>query len=53
MGANASTSPPAQTPKASNPLVAPSPLVNAVNTSNDTTMTDCPDGTLESNGANG
>jgi len=45
---NASTSPKTQLPKASNPKVAPSPVVNMVDTSADTTMMDFPtEGTNE------
>jgi hypothetical protein len=40
-------------PKSSNAGAIPAPLVNAVNTSNDTTMEPFPEGTLESQGANG
>ena len=46
---NASTSPKAQVPKASNPKVAPSPLVNLVDSSSDTNVMEFPaTGTIES-----
>jgi hypothetical protein len=45
---NASTSPKTQLPKASNPKVAPSPIVNLVDTSADTSMMEFPQGTNES-----
>lgn len=50
---NASAAPGTTRPKTSNPGGIASPLVNAVNTSNDTTMEPFPEGTLESKGANG
>ena len=40
-------------PKTSSPGAIPAPLVNMVNTSNDTTMEPVPEGTVESMGANG
>lgn len=53
MGDNADTSPRTTRPKATNPAGISSPLVNAVNMSNDTSPMAFPEGTLESSGANG
>jgi len=46
------TSPGTTIPKASNPRVIGSPLVNAVQASNDTEVMDFPAGTIESQGIN-
>jgi hypothetical protein len=50
---NAATSANTTTPKSSNPAGIASPLVNMVNTSEDTSMVAVPEGTVESQGANG
>jgi hypothetical protein len=51
---NIKTSPKTQLPKVSNPKVAPSPLVNMVDSSADTSVMEVPmGGTIESGGING
>jgi hypothetical protein len=50
---NISTSPATSVPKASNVQASPAPLVNAVVGTNDTSMLEVGEGTLESGGING
>ena len=53
MGDNASTSPGTSVPKRSNAAAIAAPLVNAVNTSNDTEPMEFPAGTFTGEGING